>query len=703
MLLVKRVYPPLAVLLCLFAVPLTVILAQSTTYQETFEAYSVGADPLNWLDTDFNNSLTPNETLFKVFEVNSQPVFGTDSTAKNIHSHYTGPGSSAWHGYRYRGRMWLSDTNGSIGATFFSSYPNQGNYYLLRSHQGDTFQLLGIGGNISGGVTHDTGVAISTATWYWFEIEVADTGSRTDIKAKVWAEGNTEPTSWQAEAYDDSLTRLTAGTVGVWSHRDGTKYWDDFSVEPMAAPGQYSLTMNVVGSGSVSRNPARSSYEPDTIVTLTAIPVTGWQFAGWSGDLTGDSNPSPVTMDAAKSITATFVEGTVSGPVINIWYGDSQRFGHLGHPQIWVNILGNIASPPPEDMASLVYALNDGPTIPLTIGSFRRLARNGDFNVDIHYTDLLPTNTLVITATDTVGNQTTKTVTLQYESGRTWPLPYSIDWQAADKIQDVAQVVDGYWTLDKGLLRIVEAGYDRLVALGDTTWADYEATVPIILHTKPDTTGVGLLYRWKGHTDEPVVCDQPKCGWEPLGALAWIKANPDQITFSKTNLVKPMSFDLETPYWFKLRAETVLSDTLYSVKVWPNGQAEPTDWDLTHVETRPDFSTNGSLLLVAHKAEASFGNVFVKPITTSTRYTLTTTTIGSGTVSHTPIAGTYNEGAALVLTAAADEGWHFSHWSHGAFSQANPTSIILNESKLVTATFVEDGTGGYVYIPLVMK
>ena len=67
-------------------------------------------------------------------------------------------------------------------------------------------------------------------------IEVLDTGSRTEIRAKVWEEGSAEPADWQVDAYDDSSTRLTAGTIGVWSMATGSKYWDDLTVSTDGGP-----------------------------------------------------------------------------------------------------------------------------------------------------------------------------------------------------------------------------------------------------------------------------------------------------------------------------------------------------------------------------------------------------------------------------------------------------------------------------------
>jgi uncharacterized repeat protein (TIGR02543 family) len=72
------------------------------------------------------------------------------------------------------------------------------------------------------------------------------------------------------------------------------------------APTQYTLITNVVGNGSISLNPAGGEYDENTAVTLTAVPQAGYQFDGWSGDLSGSTNPANITMNSNKSVTATF-------------------------------------------------------------------------------------------------------------------------------------------------------------------------------------------------------------------------------------------------------------------------------------------------------------------------------------------------------------------------------------------------------------
>jgi agmatine deiminase len=84
-----------------------------------------------------------------------------------------------------------------------------------------------------------------------------------------------------------------------------------------SAPPQYTLTVNILGQGTVSLNPPGGTYDAGTVVTLTATPDSGWQFDGWSGDLSGSQNPAAVTMNNNKSVTAVFSEIGTTGTVGN--------------------------------------------------------------------------------------------------------------------------------------------------------------------------------------------------------------------------------------------------------------------------------------------------------------------------------------------------------------------------------------------------
>ena len=70
---------------------------------------------------------------------------------------------------------------------------------------------------------------------------------------------------------------------------------------------QFALTLTTVGNGSITATPAPvgGTYGAGTAVALTAVPGAGSQLSGWSGACTG-TGACNVTMDAAKSVTATF-------------------------------------------------------------------------------------------------------------------------------------------------------------------------------------------------------------------------------------------------------------------------------------------------------------------------------------------------------------------------------------------------------------
>jgi uncharacterized repeat protein (TIGR02543 family) len=99
------------------------------------------------------------------------------------------------------------------------------------------------------------------------------------------------------------------GNPSVYTGTDG------FSRDPELTDGvitisggvsYYDLTVNIVGSGTVTLDPPGGTYAEDTSVELTANPASGWKFTGWSGDLTGSDNPETILMDSDKEVTATF-------------------------------------------------------------------------------------------------------------------------------------------------------------------------------------------------------------------------------------------------------------------------------------------------------------------------------------------------------------------------------------------------------------
>jgi regulation of enolase protein 1 (concanavalin A-like superfamily) len=316
-------------------------------------------------------------------------------------------------------------------------------------------------------------------------------------------------------------------------------------------------------------------------------------------------------------------------PLIDVWYGDIQNFGQQGVPQQWVNILGTVSDP--AGISSLTYSLNGGSQQTLALGpKYPRSVDTGDFNAEIDHSLLTPgTNTVVFTVIDKQNRQTQHTVTVNYTTGQTWPLPYSIDWSTTTDIQTVAQVIDGKWKIQSdGTVRTQQTGYDRLITLGDiSAWTDYEVTAEVTVNAFDcHDYGVGIVVGWQGHTtaDNGVIKpDQPRTG-HPFPGLGWfatlgsnLAPNAQFNIYANTSATPETALAKDTTgrkmtvgakYMFKFRTvQNTLGGSHYSLKVWLASSPEPTNWDLQ----ADGVKTQGSIVLGAHRVDVSFGKINV--------------------------------------------------------------------------------------------
>lgn len=90
-------------------------------------------------------------------------------------------------------------------------------------------------------------------------------------------------------------------------------------MQALLGPAEYSLAVEIEGSGTVSADPPEGRYAAGTHVQLTAFSDAGWSFGAWQGDAKGTNAQTTVVMDGDKSITAVFeqdaylLERSVSG------------------------------------------------------------------------------------------------------------------------------------------------------------------------------------------------------------------------------------------------------------------------------------------------------------------------------------------------------------------------------------------------------
>lgn len=194
-----------------------------------FEMAPEGNTIQDWFATGANNSLVSDDSLFGVEVVEGNHVLYTNSSLTSIHSHYVGSDAENWSAYELRGAMLVTSASSGIGVTVHSQYPSADSYFRLRRHGNGSFEVSPHSSG-SGCGDVDTGVTPEVGVWYRFSLAVVGDSSSHSIEAKVWRDGDSEPATPQAVCVDTSSTRPLAGTVGVWSMGDGSKYWAIFDV-----------------------------------------------------------------------------------------------------------------------------------------------------------------------------------------------------------------------------------------------------------------------------------------------------------------------------------------------------------------------------------------------------------------------------------------------------------------------------------------
>ena len=160
-----------------------------------------------------------------------------------------------------------------------------------------------------------------------------------------------------------------------------------------------------------------------------------------------------------------------------------------------------------------------------------------------------------------------------------------------------------------------------------------EVLVPVTINALDQSgAGVGVIVGWQGATPAsgsqcPVGLTQPYSGHN-FPAVAWDSGTPGNTTLglyanTTTKCETPLPGATSTPqlaigstYWFKIDVQQDSATTSkVKFKVWANvdgtTSGEPSAWTVTD---DTDQVSQGSIVLAAYEADASFGNVKATPL-----------------------------------------------------------------------------------------
>jgi hypothetical protein len=432
----------------------------------------------------------------------------------------------------------------------------------------------------------------------------------------------------------------------------------------------FDVAASATGPGSVTLDPPGGTYPAGTVVTVTATPDAGAVFTGFGGDLTGTTSPQPLTVDADKTVSASFaaqftLSVTASGP------------GSVTlEPAGGVYTAGTsvtVTAVPDPDAAFLGWSGDlTGSTNPQVVVVNANASASASFVTlfDVAASAAGPGTIALDPPGGTYPAGTVVTVTATPDAGAlftgfggdltgtTSPQLLTVD---ADKTVSASFAAIPSYTLS-----VIASGPGSITL--EPAGGVYLAGTPVTVSAVPDPDSAFL--GWSGDltgTTNPqvVVVDADTAATASFATLFDVAASA----------TGPGTITLDPP------GSTYPAGTVVTVTATPDAGAAFTGFggDLTGTTNPQLLTVDGDKTL-----SASF-----EPLLS---HTLTITVSGGGVVLLNPPGGTYPAGTVVELTASPiSASWLFSGWGGDASGSDNPLLLTMDADKSVQATFASTG------------
>ena len=458
----------------------------------------------------------------------------------------------------------------------------------------------------------------------------------------------------------------------------------DWAVVAVEMKPKLNLTLNTTGSGSVTLNSPGGTYNSGTVVTLTATPVTGFQFSGWSGDLTGSANPTIITMNSNKTVTAAFT--LLPPPQYNL------TINKFGTGSVVLNPPGGIYAA--NTKVTLIATPSEGFEFSGWSGDLSGLVNSDSITINANKTvtaTFTSIPTMVVhketriggasnaTAVTTFGNlagvsghlylaaisMRPKVAVLSVSGlGLNWTLVKS---KCAGRNTTAVEVWMAQGTpTSSGVVTAFFAGTPSAAVIAVSHYSGVDIAAPIGNAFTANATGLNASAACKGGVDNSTYSfnfPATTSGAAVYGAVA-LKAQshtPGAGYIERTEVLQTAGPNTSG---IAVEDKTVTSPVPLGGITVTGSFDSAVDWALIALEIKPRVIA---------------------------QYTLTISKTGSGSVMLNPPGGTYKQGTMVTLTAQSGPGFHFDGWSSALSGLLNPATIMIDSNKTVTANFAPNG------------
>lgn len=518
----------------------------------------------------------------------------------------------------------------------------------------------------------------------------------------------------------------------------GTESTPTYTIKTSSIPSE---------GGAIEYTPPANVQDEGTEVSFTAIPNEGYLFTQWQGDLSGNSNPSSITLSKDVNVTAAFEkktyplsvevkgEGIVTEKVIQSKtdYEHGTIVELTPSPSTgwtFVEWTGDINSTEPIQEVDViepisVTAVFEKKIYPLTVNingdgevveSIITTKTDYEYSTNIRLTAIPDTGWAFVSWTgDVVGTDSITTVSITDSTNVTATFE--------KESYQLNITVEGGGVVEENLIQSKSYEFGSIVQLvakplygwefdswsGDVSGKDSTITVEVdgpkdvrAIFTR-QSFDLDISIEGEGVVDQEIVQSKSyeyqtlvKLTANPSNGWGWSGWSGDTTSTEReiiVNIDENKSFTAsfaEIDYTVTKVVEgegaITLEPELDTYKFGTSVTATATPADGWEFQEWLDYSGLGNPSAVAgNRIQFDVQNNVTLSAKFKQVFKLTTSVNGSGVIS--PASGTFNVSEVISLTATPDDGYDFDNWSGDASGSDNPLSVIMDSNKDVTANF----------------
>ena len=462
------------------------------------------------------------------------------------------------------------------------------------------------------------------------------------------------------------------------------------------SPVNYTLTVTAPSNGIITNSPTGTSFASGTVVTLNATPNSGYTFSGWTGALSGTTNPVTLTMTGNETVSATFTPtttnytltitpptgGTITtnqpsniiaaGTNVQLIATPTSGYVFTG----WGGALNGISSPTTLTMSNnytvsatfTLIPVNYTLTItPPTNGQITTLPTGNTFqNGDLVYLNATPANGYYFSGWGGTLSGSNNPYTLTMNSNNTVSATFT-------------QVPSSY----NNTITITQPSHGTI-----TTNPSGTSFAPGTTITFTATPSSGYYFTgWGGAlvgTSNPMVLTIPNntTNYNYNISATFSQTNVTNYTLTVTQptngniLILPVS----GPYLQVPSISTFASGTILNLALQSGEFSSGGSWGgaLSGTTSPTTLTMNGNKTVSAN----------FPPSTCS----LKINTIGNGCVTTNPSGDVFTYGTTVTLTATPAGGSNFTGWGGALSGTNNQTTITIQSNDSVSASFTNSGS-----------